>query len=267
MTSKNHFINQFSCPMAIEPDYFASFMAGLSGIQFDIQQPEPAARELNVIDGTAVIQVHGVLMRDAPDWAEAFGVKSMESLASELRMATAQSGVEEILLAIDSPGGSVNGTEELAAEVLRAANKMPVRAFSAGLMASAAYWVGSMADELLVTPSSMIGSIGVIGSHIDASAQHEAEGLKVHIFASGEQKAPGAMNTALSPAQIAAKQSTVREMAMKFYDAVLTARGDLDASIFDGGIYQGSRAVEMNLADGLVMNFAEALDRNKIVDA
>jgi signal peptide peptidase SppA len=260
MNFKAHLIQQMNGLMAIDQGFLQSFAGGITAMTFEPPREQAEKPELISTDGVAVIDIEGMLIRSAPDWASEFGVASMEGIAARIREAAANEDVHGIFLNIDSPGGSVNGTEELAAAIANAATIKPVRAFSSGMMASAAYWIGSQADDIIVTPSAIIGSIGVMGVHIDASQQHAAEGVRVQVFTSGEMKAPGAMETALTPAQVEHMEQTISEMALKFYSAVLTARGEMDDLFFDGRTVQGSEAVAANLADSVALSMAEAMN-------
>jgi ClpP class serine protease len=101
-------------------------------------------------------------------------------------------------LDIDSPGGTVAGTPELAAAVSALDQKKPVYAFSSGLMASAAYWIASQARAIYATPSAQVGSIGVVQAVVDRSAAINAAGIKVEVFSVGKYKAMGAPGTPLT---------------------------------------------------------------------
>ncbi len=78
--------------------------------------------------------------------------------------------IKAVFLDIDSPGGTVAGTPELAAAVASLNERKPVYAFSSGLMCSAAYWIASQARAIYATPSAQVGSIGVVQAVIDNSA-------------------------------------------------------------------------------------------------
>ncbi len=81
-------------------------------------------------------------------------------------MAASNPNIAAIVLQIDSPGGEVSGTQQLA-DVIKSVQK-PVVAFVDGMMASAALWIGSAADEIIAsTPQDIIGSIGTMMSFGD----------------------------------------------------------------------------------------------------
>src|SRR5262249_7858847 len=108
----------------------------------------------------ALIPIHGVIAPRMNLLTEMSGGASFDKLTADLHEAVSLQP-KAIVLDIDSPGGNVAGAEEFAREVLKARTQVPVIAQSNHLMASAAYWVGSCATEIVASPSSLVGSIGV----------------------------------------------------------------------------------------------------------
>jgi signal peptide peptidase SppA len=94
-----------------------------------------------------------------------------------------------VVIDIDSPGGEVYGVAETAA-LIAAANK-PVFGICNSLCASAAYWIGSQADELYCAPGGEVGSIGVFTTHVDVSAMLAEMGVKVTFISAGKHKVDG----------------------------------------------------------------------------
>ncbi len=100
----------------------------------------------------AVIPIHGMVTHRPTLLGQLFGIgSSTQGIAADLRTALADDSVKAILLDIDSPGGSVSGVEELARELYAARGRKPILAIANTLAASAAYWIGSQADELVLT--------------------------------------------------------------------------------------------------------------------
>ena len=158
-----------------------------------IQLPDASRNALlSVSDGVAIIDLHGPLMRQ-PDLISSllFGATDMNEVTDAIQEAVQRDDVQSILLDIDSPGGTVNGTPELAQAVADASKLKPAYAFSAGQMCSAAYWIASAASEFIVTPSGSVGSIGVLGVHEDRSAGLAAEGKKLTFIHAGKYKVEG----------------------------------------------------------------------------
>jgi len=254
---KTQLLQQMHGLWAIEPGAFQSFLASIQGGE----QPAGGRGDgLRIENGAAIIKVDGVLLRDGPEWFDDYGIARMSAIGKKIRAAMNASEAQMIILDFDSPGGTVNGTEELAGVVAQAAESKFVLAYTAGMMASAAYWIGSHASAIYATPSSTVGSIGVIAAHVDYTAAREQMGVVVQVFRSGELKAPGAFNTSLTDQQAAHIQSQIDAMALKFYETVDRERpGKINAEHMDGRTFDGESAVAAGFVDGNVMSLDEIL--------
>ena len=126
---------------------------------------------------TAIVPVTGPIFRYANLLTEISGATSIQTLATDFRAAVDDPAIESIILEIDSPGGQVAGVSEFAAQVREATAIKPVIAYVSDLGASAAYWIASQASELIVTPSGLVGSIGVFSVHVDRSQADAADGV------------------------------------------------------------------------------------------
>jgi signal peptide peptidase SppA len=143
------------------------------------------------VDGqVVVIPIRGVLVPRMGTWGELGGI-STERIGRWLDDALSDPNVGAIILDIDSPGGLVEGTPELAAQIYAAREAKPIIAVANMMATSAAYWIGSAASELIVSPSGTTGSIGVVVVHTDWSAALAQAGLKVTILTAGAKKAEG----------------------------------------------------------------------------
>ena len=110
------------------------------------------------------------------------GPAGTATLARIIQQADNNPNISAIVLHIDSPGGTVDGTEALA-NIIRNTDK-PVVAFADGLMASAAFWIGSAANEIIAsTDTDEIGSVGVIMRFADWQPHWEKKGVKFHTIA------------------------------------------------------------------------------------
>lgn len=160
--------------------------------------------------GVAIIPLYGVISQRQSLMSETSGGTSVEQLQGSLRSALADQKVAAVVFDIDSPGGSVDGITEFAAE-LRAARSggKPIVAQVNTLAASAAYWLASQMDEIVVTPSGEVGSIGVFAIHEDISGAEEKAGLKTTLISAGEFKTEGNPYEPLADAARAAMQDQV----------------------------------------------------------
>lgn len=140
----------------------------------------------------AIIPVYGVISQRQNLMAADSGGTSIEQLTQDFRTAMADPEVSGVLFEFDSPGGTIDGVDELATEIRNArGGTKPIVAVANSLAASAAYWIASQADEMVVIPSGSVGSIGVFAAHEDMSVQSEAEGVKTTLVSAGKYKTEG----------------------------------------------------------------------------
>lgn len=111
-----------------------------------------------------------------------FGGTTVEGMRAAFRQAMGDPAISAVVFDFDSPGGDVVGVPELAAEILAARGPKPIKAVSTGEMESAAFWIASAADEVIVSPSASAGSIGVWAMHVDESGALEQAGLDVTLI-------------------------------------------------------------------------------------
>lgn len=205
-----------------------------------------------VEDGVAVLPVRGMVSHGLTAgerwWLDAFDTND---LADALADAAADESVRAIVLDVNSPGGMVVGTPELAAAVKAANAAKPVVAHTSSLMASAAYWFAAGAEKILATASAEVGSVGCYAIHLDLSAAQAMAGVRPVVFRSGDKKAAGVMGTKLSPGQAADIQAGVDAVGAEFREAVKAARPNVDADALDGRVFTGTEAAVLGLTDGI----------------
>jgi signal peptide peptidase SppA len=222
---------------------------------------------LSVEEGIGVVAIEGPILRKPDLFARIFfGATSSEEIGDALREAAGREDIKAVFLNIDSPGGTVAGTPELANAVAALDKKKPVYAFSSGLMCSAAYWVASQARAIYATPSAQVGSIGVVQAVIDNSAALDKAGIKVEVFSVGKYKAMGAPGTPLTDDQRELISSNLAEIAGEFHAAVLAKKRAIPAEAMEGQTFSGKQAQRHNLA-GMVADRAEAMHRLRIYHA
>lgn len=190
------------------------------------------------------------------------GGTSTQAFTQAFREAMADPSVAGILIDCDSPGGSVTGTPELAAEVMKARGTKPVYAFVNGLAASACYWVASSCEAIYSTPSGSAGSIGVYCTHTDASKAMEKAGLAQEFISAGKYKTEGNSNGPLNPEGRAHIQGQINSFYDKFTSDVARGRGATSAAV-KAGYGQGrcllaDDALKAGLIDG-VCTFDQAI--------
>lgn len=216
---------------------------------------------LHIDDGIGVVSIHGPMVR-RPGIIESilFGATDTEALIAAVEEAGRRNDVQALFLDIDSPGGAVNGTPELAAAVAEVSRRKYVYAFTAGEMLSAAYWVASQADAIYATTSARVGSIGVVRVHVDNSERLKAEGIKVEVFVAGKFKGAGVPGVPLTGDQRDWFQAQVEEIAGDFRAAVMARGRKIPEEALEGQSFSARMAQRLNLA-GVVRNRDEAMAR------
>jgi signal peptide peptidase SppA len=249
-------------PWLITPEAHAAIIVAARSF-FDSSpsefQPEPQSPLLSVENGVGIVTIDGPIIR-RPDLISRvlFGAADTDEILGAVNEAGARPDVKAVLLDIDSPGGSVSGTPELAQAVADLSRSKYVYAFSAGMLCSGAYWVASQCDAIYVTASARVGSIGVILPVIDASESLRNEGIKVEVFAAGKYKSAGTPGVPLTDDQRAWLQAGVEEIAADFHTAVLARGRKIPREAMEGQAFSARNAMRYNLA-GTAKNRDEAL--------
>lgn len=208
---------------------------GVIGDDFKAAEPRPIARmvDLAAVSGgqganagkVAILQMFGMLSQRMGMIEQSSGGTSMERFAVAFDAALQNPEVRSIVLQIDSPGGSVAGTAELAQRIYDARGQKKVVALADSLAASAAYWIGSAAAEFWASPTALVGSIGVVTVHEDISQAAEAAGVRFTVIKAGKFKAEGNPYEPLSEEGLAYAQGTVDDYYSMFVRAVARNRG------------------------------------------
>jgi signal peptide peptidase SppA len=183
------------------------------------------------------------------------GSVSTQQFASALRQALADDSVSQILIDIDSPGGSVYGVSELADEIASARAQKPVVAIANSLAASAAYWIGCSASEFYVTPGGEVGSIGVWQAHFDYSQAFVTKGIQPTLISAGKYKVEGNPYVPLDEEAQGFMQSRVDDYYATFTKAVARGRGVPIAQVCEGmgqgRVLGGDAAQAQGMIDGV----------------
>ncbi len=204
----------------------------------------------------AVIPIRGVIAHRMGGMDDMSGGTSVERVQAMIRQAVADERVGTILYDIDSPGGTIPGVQELAAEMFALRGQKRQVALANSMCASAAYWLGSQADEVVVIPSGTVGSIGVYTAHQDLSKALELQGIDVTLISAGKHKVEGNPFEPLSEEALAFIQARVDEAYSQFVKDVARGRGVSPADVRKG--YGEGRALSAKdaKAAGLVDRIA-----------
>lgn len=206
---------------------------------------------LGIRDGVAILPIVGPCCRYASFFQQVCGMTSYQLAAEDLRIALDDPSVRSILVHFDSPGGETNGLAEMAAMVADARGVKPIVAMVSDGAGSAAYWLASACDEIVVTPSAYVGSIGCYWEVEDWSGAEAEIGLKRYRIVSSQS--PNKVPDPATAAGMAVMQREVDEFADAFLVAAAGYRNttpeQLIAAGDGGGIFIGRFAVERGLAD------------------
>jgi len=244
------------------PGYQAARSAPIAG----------GASKRNTSGAIAVIPVSGVLMQHAGMMEACGGGTSTDTITQALRAALADDTVGQILLQIDSPGGSVFGIGELATEIRDARATKPIVGVANSMAASAAYWIGSACSELYCVPGGQVGSIGVIAAHENVAKALEAEGIAVTLITAGKYKAEGNPYGPLDAESLASIQADVDGYYADFTSAIAKGRGvSVEAVRKDmgqGRMLRGPAAQAVRMIDGVatVDQVVKRMQRNAKAD-
>jgi signal peptide peptidase SppA len=209
-----------------------------------------------VQDGVAILDLMGVLTKSASIWNRICGLSSTSQVLQDLKTALADPQVHSIILRVDSPGGTVDGTQELADAVFAARDQKPIVSLADGQMCSAAFWIGAAASEVFITTmTSEVGSIGVYTAHTDISQAEAAQGRKTTIIKAGKFKATGHPYAPLSEQDQSVIQGGVDYLCTIFITEIAKFRGvSVDtvlADMAEGRVFIGQQAIDAGLVDGV----------------
>jgi signal peptide peptidase SppA len=261
-------IDILNAPWAIIPDKLAEiqeiYRARVEGGEIDIAtieaqigKPLDNKRKPYTVDcGTAIIPIEGVIGKKMNLFTQISGGTSSQILQQDFAAAIADPDVHSILLAIDSPGGTVDGTQAAADQIYAARGKKPIIALADGVAASAAYWIGSAADKVYTSgDTTAVGAIGVVARHVDYSQREKSAGIKVTEVTAGKYKRIASEHEPLSVEGRASIQEQVDHIYSVFVDSVARHRGADSQTAADrmgnGKLFLGKQALRAGLVDGV----------------
>jgi signal peptide peptidase SppA len=211
--------------------------------------------------GVAVIPLSGMIMKGAGPFMEScMGAVNPDRISHALAQAMAAPEIKQIVLDVGSPGGRVTYIPELAAQVRAAAQTKgkTVWAFTDTMIASAATWIASQANEIVMTPSAQIGSIGTYLAFLNPKVAMQMQGYSLELFKQGTHKAIGLPGRDLTKEDREYLQEGVDKINAQFVAAVQAGRPGVSAeAVRDAKMYDAAEAIKHGLADGLVGSWEE----------
>lgn len=231
----------FGTPLLIEPHKLEAIL-GAIGPRMGVDMPpakiearnapsEAERRPYRLINGTAVIPIMGTLVSRG-DWMDALsGVTSYVRLSAMLDQALADAEVRTILLEIDSHGGEAAMLQALSAKIVESRKAKPVTALVNEFAASAAYWLASAAGEVIAPQAAMVGSIGVVMTHMSVEGAAGQMGVKITHIHAGAHKIDFSPYRDLSDGAKGEGQKIVNDLYDQFTAAVARNRGIEQAAV------------------------------------
>lgn len=197
-------------------------------------------RGYSLRQGVAVIPITGTITRTSfYGWTQ-----GQDSIAAALDNALANRFVRAVLFNVNSPGGVVSGTKELADKIRLASRQKLMAAYADGLMASAAFWLSAATGRIFAPVTATLGSIGVLSRHVDWSKYNERFGVAFTYITAGRLKAAGNSDNPISKEAAAMFQKQADEIHAIF-------KADVSSAL-------GLTAPESDWAEGQTMLAAEA---------
>lgn len=262
MATQERNIAIFNSPWAILPEKlnelfsaYGTHMREKHDLSSDGKQKK-RPESYDVVNGTAIISLVNIITKNLTFWSFLFGGTSSVEVGEQVKSALSDPDIEGILLYIDSPGGTVDGTQELANLIYSSRGRKPIVAFSDGMMASAAYYIGSAADKIYISGDMVsVGSIGVVATHVDYSEWEKKLGIKSTEIYAGKYKRITSQYQPLSEEGRENIQDRVDYMYSIFVDDVAKQRGVSPEAVLknmaDGKIFIGKQAIKAGLVDGV----------------
>lgn len=268
--SRQCFANHLAAQWAIEPGWAERMLAQIKATGLpparameddDRVLDDKAADEFrgarDIRNGVSIINIDGAMAK----FDSSLGGANTVRIRAAVRAAVRDDTVGAILLRADSPGGTVDGTKELADEVIAADLVKPVYGYAEDMAASAAYWVLAQTRKLYANATALIGSIGVFCVLVDSSKAYELAGLKAILIGSGGMKGLGADGLPITDDQVAYLQELINDRSRFFTEAVAAGRDMTSAEVkalADGRVHVAAKAKTLGLIDG-IKTFDEVL--------
>ncbi len=238
--------------------------ARIAGTEKSVQNSEQelSAKRMGVIplgdpekDGSmAVIAVHGILVpRRGTMTAECSEIMSFELLRNQISKAMSDSQIKEIVLDIQSGGGTAQAAFECAAYIHEAQKQKPIRAVINFNAYSAAYLIASACTEIIISETGGVGSIGVYQKRLDISAYYKDMGVIMHTFYRGAKKVFMHPDLEMSDEEKEHIESGIEKTYQQFVNAVAKYRNMSvdEVQATEADCFNGQEAIDLKLADTL----------------
>jgi signal peptide peptidase SppA len=237
-------------PMAMREAHLDNLVETILANRFTLPRSRSTGARITE-KGTAIVEIHGILINRAPVIGPFWGLTAYEGLGEQFRRLATDPNVKRIVLDVNSPGGVVSGIRACAEALEELADKKPVHAIAHDMACSAGYWLACVAEELSVTPDGDVGSIGVRAGHVSYARLLDREGIDITTFKAGAAKADFAISELLSPGAAAEEKYTIDRMHDRFVEHVAQFRplSSQEVRETDARCWVGQDALDVGLAD------------------
>lgn len=231
----------------VDEEALKQVMHGPTSLALRNGQRREDSATMQVLDGVARIVIDGPIYRYASFFTRYSGGVATEALAKDFQSALSDPAVGAIAFVIDSPGGEGIAINEFADSIYAARGRKPMIAYIEGYGASAAYWIASAADAVIVDDSALVGSIGTVFGVPDPSKRVNST---ITIVSSQSPKKRVDVST---PEGRAVVQQMADDLTEVFIAKVMRNRGMTRQQVLDlgGGVVIGQQAIDAGLADRL----------------
>ncbi len=230
-----------SIPMKFIQDHFKAMLFLLLLFLLFAPQDEQSLKSNNLQE----INLVGPIM-DATD------------IVAKIDAAADNDSIKGVLLSVNSPGGAVAPSIEIAYAIKRLKEKKPVVAYAKGTIASGSYYASIWADEIIANPGSMVGSIGVIMKGADLSEVMQKIGIKTQGVHAGKYKELGTTDRPWNDYEVNELNKVIQGTYDMFTADVASAR-DLNLTKRDffanAHIFTAKQAMEVGLVDSLGVGY------------
>jgi len=233
---------------------FSSFLV-YHGVQYFFRK-NPNLRQRNV-DKVAIIELHGAIGVSTSSFGLGEKTISFEAIKKEVDEIFDQDQLQEVILNVNSPGGTPVQTERISTYIMEKAEarKVPVIAFIEDVAASGGYWLACSASQIYASKCSVMGSIGVISQSFGVHKLMDNWGIERRIITSGDQKSVLDPFSPVDEDDVEMVKDMMDLMHQHFIDHVKNSRGSRlrgpEKSVFNGQIMIAAKALNLGLIDGI----------------
>jgi protease-4 len=200
----------------------------------------------------AEVAVEGPISRDGGRrFPSGPGTTPTDDVVEQIESADGDSNVEGLLVKLNTPGGEVVPSDDIRRAVVEFDG--PAVAYTTDVCGSGGYWIASGCDELFAREASLVGSIGVVGSRVNAADLADRVGIEYERLAAGEYKDAGIPLKEMEEDERAYLQGLIDDFYGQFVQRVAEGRelSEEEIRATEARVYLGDEALELGLVDAI----------------